>query len=524
MDFPACELLTELKNEGNLIAQFILAYPDTFFEKNDGGSNAGATQNHVFDPKSLIDKLSMLVVDRDFGPSADQKEWAFLTKSDLRIKNLVISGYRGIPNGNKDGEKYYGLSFTDRTKRYLKGIFDNNDPASYIILGCNGSGKTTLYSALELLLLNKTSIEDKHRIESAEEKNKFRHYLGNTNNPIFISATLVDSAIVPQYTSNIPPLSDANRSIIDNIDLSPFFCSESNLSMVECSGIEMNNYLDDTIGLRGINTIIKRSEVLIQETEARIDELSHDSEDGQKLSEEEKQAKKSQFGQVLDFLTKIRSRAFDKIAQIKQNLLPQAQFIISSLMVDYEDDKVELSYSQQDGIIMFNGNLKLKGGSETINPRYYFNNFRFKLYLVSLKVAMAFYIMQTRKISFPLVFDDIFDSSDFTNRKSSKDYFNKIFQVYDELKILEDKPLQIIFFTQDEVIAESIYDGICDLWKKSGNASFTDECYPPRKAKLVRLFTPDEASTTDLFPFNKDGYNNYTEYVFNLCDIIKQTR
>lgn len=518
MDFPAWELLTELSNKGNIAAQFFLEYFDTIFVENDGSVSSGASDDHIFDNKSIIDKLNMLVGGGEFESDKPAQIWSYWTNRDLRVKNLIISGYRGIPY-KKEAVKYFGLSFTGRTKNDFFEKLNDDKPSSCIILGSNGSGKTTLYSAMELLLLNKTAIETKHKIASEDNKVKFRHYLGNKNNPVYISVSHVDPEVAPQYTSGNHPLSEHDLSIKDNINLSPFFCSESDLSIFECSGTEINTYLDNTIGLGEINTIIKKVESLINETETRINQIYKSKEGGKDSLTEDEKAEIGRYGEIFSFLRQIHDRAITRNEKIKGDLLSQAQSIITSLLKDYEDEMVEISFSQKDNNKFFNGLLQLKSDNTQINPRYYFNNFRFKLYLVSLKVAIAFYIMNSRKISFPLIFDDIFDSSDFSNRVNSKEYFNKIFRVYQDLNILEGKPLQIIFFTQDEIIAESIFDGICDIRKE--NEGVSQECYPERKAMLVRLFTPEESGINDKFQVNEAKGDSEPKEFYNLYDIIR---
>lgn len=529
MDFPAWELLTELSNHGNLAAKFFLTNWDSIFVENEGHNTSNEANSFIFDTKSLIKTLytQLSSGNNDLPPAS--RNWEYWSDRDFRIKDLVISGYRGIPyekepagnktsNGEDNQIKYYGLSVTDK-KSYSPEEANDNIPASYVILGSNGSGKTSLYSALELLLLEKTSIESKHKINTAESQNKFRHFLGDTNNPLYIAATLVDPDVIPQYTSSNNTLSLKNKSIKENVDLSPFFCSESDLAIIECSGKDVNTYLDETIGLGEINRIISRTNDIINTTEQIIEGISQNTE----ISENERSTRIDQYGKIIKLIKEIKDRAENKNENIKNDILLQAQSIISDLLKDYEDEQVELSYSIKGNIKLFNGKLQLKSSQTQIDPRYYFNNFRFKLYLVSLKVAIAFYIMKSRKISFPLIFDDIFDSSDFTNRVYSKDYFNKIFKAYHKHKILKDKPLQIIFFTQDEVIAESIFDGICDLRKDKSNNTDREEYYPERDIKLVRLFTPSESDKDDKFYISTNGKNGYPEYAFNLYDMIRQS-
>lgn len=100
-----------------------------------------------------------------------------------------------------------------------------------------------------------------------------------------------------------------------------------------------------------------------------------------------------------------------------------------------------------------------------MHPRDYLNSFRFKLFNMSVKVAMALAAMRINKISHPIVFDDVFYSSDFENRSRVEDFILKVYASYDEFvkPYLEGKNLQLIFLTHDDVIIDSIRDGIQSL-------------------------------------------------------------
>lgn len=100
-----------------------------------------------------------------------------------------------------------------------------------------------------------------------------------------------------------------------------------------------------------------------------------------------------------------------------------------------------------------------------MHPRDYLNSFRFKLFNMSVKVAMALAAMRINKISHPIVFDDVFYSSDFENRSRVENFIIKVYAAYDEFvkPYLGGKNLQVIFLTHDDVIIDSIRDGIQSL-------------------------------------------------------------
>lgn len=107
-----------------------------------------------------------------------------------------------------------------------------------------------------------------------------------------------------------------------------------------------------------------------------------------------------------------------------------------------------------------------KGSKEgnVTSPKDYLNTFRFKIYCVALKLSLALTCSVIYRLNPPFVMDDIFDSSDFPNRENIRSFIGQIFR--DAPKFLAEHdvkaPFQLIFFTQDDVIADSVYRGVCD--------------------------------------------------------------
>lgn len=130
-------------------------------------------------------------------------------------------------------------------------------------------------------------------------------------------------------------------------------------------------------------------------------------------------------------------------------------------------------------------------GNESVvptGPRQFLNNFRFKLFCVSLKVALAFTCSAITGLVFPIVMDDVFDSSDFSNRLNIRKFITNLFRVHDEI-FKEQYPLQIIFFTQDDVVGEAVVRGIREYNPKGG-------------VKYSRLFSFLELAEKEHVPLN----------------------
>ena len=101
-------------------------------------------------------------------------------------------------------------------------------------------------------------------------------------------------------------------------------------------------------------------------------------------------------------------------------------------------------------------NDKIFGKNGTTTPELFYNSFRYKLYCISVKVALAFMTMKLYGINAPLFFDDVFNASDFDNSINIDKFFNLLLASYENLEIGEKKDLQIILFTHDEVVLNSI--------------------------------------------------------------------
>ena len=102
-------------------------------------------------------------------------------------------------------------------------------------------------------------------------------------------------------------------------------------------------------------------------------------------------------------------------------------------------------------------------GERTVSPKMFYNSFRYKLYAISIKVAMAFMTMKIWNINAPLVFDDVFTASDFDNSVNIDRFFRRVYETYEKLKLGNKNELQIILFSHDEVVLNCVSSVIKDL-------------------------------------------------------------
>ncbi len=94
--------------------------------------------------------------------------------------------------------------------------------------------------------------------------------------------------------------------------------------------------------------------------------------------------------------------------------------------------------------------------SSSTEPRKFLNTFRFKMFCFVLKFALTCCIKKFHKVNFPFTIDDVFDASDFENRTDIGRLISDLKEKHDNIEGLNNLPMQLIFFTQDNVIAEAI--------------------------------------------------------------------
>lgn len=501
------DLSLDKSQEGNSVASYILANPDSYKLRKDG-ELTNVAMEFINSIKGFDSNL--------FASDLQQKDKNVWQDEDHRIISISIKNFRGFSTYNSSDKYPFGINFTaPQSDGKLYGCSHNKNnketeshrnPSSMILLGANGCGKTSLYSAIEASYLGDSAVAKKHKI-GKQDLVEYYSYLGNSSLDTNVTILSLNG-----NTKTVSPI-EFEKEKVENVDLRPFFCSESDISMFECSGDSVEEYVNSLTGiaeLNRINTFLKKVKELLEEKR----EGEGDGVDNPSIYEIE--LHESMLSRLHKDVAVLINDIGKKINEIQLQVLPEIQVVLDALLSEYTDDVVELSYRSlkngENSKKAFNGFLRRKtieeGRADEIDPRNYFNNFRFKLYLISIRIAIAMYIMKSRNLSFPLVFDDVFDSSDFGNRVKTADFFEKIFRHYDDLEI-SDRPLQLIFFTQDEVIAESIYRGVV-RYIRENKVIGSDDIH----VALVRLFKPEEAKDCDILK-NDNGYVNLYDIIEN---------
>lgn len=213
------------------------------------------------------------------------------------------------------------------------------------------------------------------------------------------------------------------------------------------------------------------------------------------------------------------------IIQIQQHLDQEYQAILTKLKdsITIVLDHLFTSYYKNDieGFttesiddklsIMINPRITVQTDSQKtskpISPQDFLNTFRFKLYCVALKLALSETCKKLYNLNFPFVMDDVFDSSDFENRLRIKAFTTHILEAHQELitkNLVPDSPLQLIFFTQDDIIGECVVKGIKEF-----------EYTTP--VQFSRLFKINEVQELDI---TTEKHSDLDIIVINIVDPI----
>ena len=164
----------------------------------------------------------------------------------------------------------------------------------------------------------------------------------------------------------------------------------------------------------------------------------------------------------------------DKMKSIFDAFLKHSKSFVESVLKDFSESNEafelvsgsDLSETAEAGLhIKICVNPIEKNSSFVTNPNEYLNSFRFVLYCVTLKLAIAFLRMKESRIAVPIVIDDIFDASDFENSLKLEKFVFSVYKAYYKTVLSADfnYPLQLILLTHDELMKSAFERGI-GLW------------------------------------------------------------
>lgn len=333
-------------------------------------------------------------------------------------------------------------------------------------------------------------IGDVHGYSSKEEQ---INYIKNASYP-----NSAPEIIITDTNGNMLEYSDEDSELCPRA----FFCSIFDIHEIQTNGIS-RDYLLQQIGRLQFSKLVEVLKKLSAMTERLHEVYKLSLQKKQAISKEDKESLEEKISkQKRNVKTEFNFRRNSFIKHqwadetTKQNLIQVAQFLdaeldkalkqitsvaerlLPNLINDYlKDDNARIIVNFDGETI--NPEIEIAGKTDRVKPRQWFNTFRMKLYIAVLKMSLAFTVKIIDNLNFPIVMDDIFDASDFFNKYEIRRLFKEIVQKHSEIAEFRNLPLQIIFFTQDQVVGENVYKGLAF-------GSDTSE------VQYLRLFHPNE--------------------------------
>lgn len=163
-------------------------------------------------------------------------------------------------------------------------------------------------------------------------------------------------------------------------------------------------------------------------------------------------------------LNNLRISFDDKINEILEEFIRDFNSFIVGTLDIFSDEKESFSLVKAIGVNEFSSILKIHieelGGYEA-NSHEYLNTFRFELFVIALKVALAIKYMQKQKLILPIVIDDVLNANDFENSIKLEKFIYYVYQEYNKYiyKDSNSTPLQLIVFTHDEKVQNAFKKG-----------------------------------------------------------------
>ena len=201
--------------------------------------------------------------------------------------------------------------------------------------------------------------------------------------------------------------------------------------------------------------IIKEISDVLSQIESTVDHVPETDESIRNRYQSHYGHLKSLIEGIEEELEKIRIEILSNTNSLKDEVL--SDFLMPSEEINF----VLSNEGKLHATIYFKKEEKEK--AIPFEPKEYFNSFRYKFYCILLKIVAAFTVKKYFNLNFPLIFDDIFYSSDFSNRDKVGDFISSIYKVHNKIFKEIDSPLQIIFFTHDDLILEAAMKGTMNL-------------------------------------------------------------
>ena len=216
---------------------------------------------------------------------------------------------------------------------------------------------------------------------------------------------------------------------------------------------------------------------LLKEEGSRIDV---NNQDEKKVKQEKQNLEKAK--KILkDFEKRIVHEFISKYGIEIENIL--ADF--SSHHEKYRFDNSEFDYIEN---LSLNIMVDVNGKFNTV-PKEYFNTFRYKLFVQTMKMALAFNWMNETGIAAPIVIDDVFNASDFENSIKLESYIHFVKKIYRKICLDNDFQLhlQLIMLTHDDLVFNSVVNGYNKITTDNEKAENLPDMFPFLQGRLFKL-------------------------------------
>lgn len=407
---------------------------------------------------------------------------------DSRLTHLLVCNVKKFPKPCTLKAQYFGISFCK-----------NERPVSTVILGDNGVGKTSLYASLEQVGLRKMNTAFirgyKKIIGEAAESNQPESIFGEETQEEFLrhAITPIDKTSIIATTSGQALYWKGSEMHLNSLPLvhEAFYCSDYDVRMLEtCS--DLTKFFIDQLGFE---TYFRSLELLTRlslryhgfkskelsgtmiENEGEMIEAKTPHEDLPLIDDKE----------IDDLIALISFLEISFAEMINLHREKMTNAILTLLESSFSESELRLVIEMDCHPVTRNATLQevLRHPEEGANsplfkfniyltpnlenhvsnlphvaPRACLNTFRYKLFCVALKLAMCAAAKQIYGINFPLIIDDVFDASDFNSRLDICQFIQDMVDKHDVIVNRKEYPLQLIFFTQDELIAQRVETGL----------------------------------------------------------------
>lgn len=159
------------------------------------------------------------------------------------------------------------------------------------------------------------------------------------------------------------------------------------------------------------------------------------------------------------FLKKLNSLLDIEIQNLLNDNSNEKIMIMTVMDIFSEDEKIHVKLVPKEGKLGVDIKIVFDENNKTVllSPSKYYNTFRYKLFSMMLRVAVAFSLKKRECINFPLIWDDVFYASDYKSRKEIVKFVSKIKIAHDNIFKRENE-LQLLCFTHDELIMEAFHE------------------------------------------------------------------